>query len=158
MGYSPQGHKRVRHDLPTKQQQEHPVCGGFFLPVTASVTEDPRPLSSPFLQLNLLLPPLCVHAKLLQSCRTICNPMNCSPVARLLCPWGFSRQEYWSGLPCSPPGHLPDPGIELTSLMSPAFSGKVFTLVPLGKPLSIISTARISVANYYLQFLLSVLV
>ena len=25
---------------------------------------------------------------------------------------GFSRQEYWSGLPCPPPGHLPDPGIE----------------------------------------------
>ena len=24
----------------------------------------------------------------------------------------FSRQEYWSGLPCSPPGDLPDPGIE----------------------------------------------
>ena len=32
--------------------------------------------------------------------------------ARLLCPWGFSRQEYWSGLPCSPPGHLPNPGIK----------------------------------------------
>ena len=34
-------------------------------------------------------------------------------VARqLLCPWGFSRQEYWSGLPCPPPGHLPNRGIE----------------------------------------------
>ena len=32
--------------------------------------------------------------------------------ARLLCPWGFSRQEYWSGLPCPPPGDFPDPGIE----------------------------------------------
>ena len=31
---------------------------------------------------------------------------------RLLCPWGFSRQEYWSGLPCPSPGGLPDPGIE----------------------------------------------
>ena len=28
---------------------------------------------------------------------------------------GFSRQEYWSGLPCPPPGDLPDPGIELKS-------------------------------------------
>ena len=28
---------------------------------------------------------------------------------------GFSRQEYWSGLPCPPPGDLPDPGIELWS-------------------------------------------
>ena len=33
---------------------------------------------------------------------------------------GFSRQESWSGLPCPPPGNLPDPGIEPTSLMSPA--------------------------------------
>ena len=32
--------------------------------------------------------------------------------ARLLCPWGFSRQEYWSGLLCPPSGDLPDPGIE----------------------------------------------
>ena len=31
---------------------------------------------------------------------------------RLLWPWGFSRREYWSGLPCPPPGHLPNPGIE----------------------------------------------
>ena len=30
----------------------------------------------------------------------------------------FSRQEYWSGLPCTPPGHLPDPGIEPVSLTS----------------------------------------
>ena len=30
----------------------------------------------------------------------------------LLCQWGFSRQEYWSGLPCPPPGDLPNPGIE----------------------------------------------
>ena len=29
--------------------------------------------------------------------------------ARLFCPWGFSRQEYWSGLPCPPPGDLPSP-------------------------------------------------
>ena len=32
--------------------------------------------------------------------------------ARLLCPWGFPRQEYWSGLPCPPPGDLPNPGIK----------------------------------------------
>ena len=31
---------------------------------------------------------------------------------------GFSRQEYWSGLPCPPPGDLTDPGIELVSLNS----------------------------------------
>ena len=32
--------------------------------------------------------------------------------ATLLCPWGFSRREYWSGLPCLPPGDLPIPGIK----------------------------------------------
>ena len=32
--------------------------------------------------------------------------------ARLLCPWGFPRQEYWSGLPCPPPRDLSNPGIE----------------------------------------------
>ena len=37
---------------------------------------------------------------------------------------GFSRQEYWSGLPFPPPPHLPDPGIEFTS---PALAGRYFT-------------------------------
>ena len=40
---------------------------------------------------------------------------------------GFSRQEYWSGLPCPPPGDLPNLGIELMSLMSPALAGGFFT-------------------------------
>ena len=40
---------------------------------------------------------------------------------------GFSRQEDWSGLPCPPPGDLPDSGIEPTSLMSPALAGGLFT-------------------------------
>ena len=39
----------------------------------------------------------------------------------------FSRQEYWSRLPCPPPGDLPNPGIEPTALMSPALSGGFFT-------------------------------
>ena len=36
---------------------------------------------------------------------------------------GFSRQEYWSGLPFPPPGHFPNPGIELMSPASPALAG-----------------------------------
>ena len=40
---------------------------------------------------------------------------------------GFSRQEYWSGLLCPPPGNLPDPAIKLSSLMSPALAGEFFT-------------------------------
>ena len=34
---------------------------------------------------------------------------------------GFSRQEYWSGLPCPPPGDFPDPGIEHKALLSIGF-------------------------------------
>ena len=46
---------------------------------------------------------------------------------QLLCPWIFSRQEYWSGLPFPPPGDLPYPGIKLESLMSPALAHRFFT-------------------------------
>ena len=40
---------------------------------------------------------------------------------------GFSRQAYWSGLPCPPPGDLPDPGARPASLVSPALTGGFFT-------------------------------
>ena len=40
---------------------------------------------------------------------------------------GFSRQEYWSGLPCPSPGDLPDPGIEPMTLRPPALAGRYFT-------------------------------
>ena len=39
---------------------------------------------------------------------------------------GFSRQEYWSGLPCPPSRDLPDPGIKPKSLISPALAGVFF--------------------------------
>ena len=69
---------------------------------------------------------VCVYACVLScfSCVQLCNPMDCSP-PKLFCPWGFSGQEYWSGLPC-PPGDLPNPGIEPLSLMSPASAGGFF--------------------------------
>ena len=40
---------------------------------------------------------------------------------------GFSRQEYWSGLPCPPPGDLPDPGIKPVSLACPGLARGFFT-------------------------------
>ena len=43
---------------------------------------------------------------------------------------GFSRQEYWSGLPFPPPGDLSDPGIEPTSPASPSVAGRFFTTEP----------------------------
>jgi len=46
----------------------------------------------------------------------------------------FPRQEYWSGLPFLSPGDLPNPGIELASLVSPALASAFFTTEPPGKP------------------------
>ena len=42
-------------------------------------------------------------------------------------PMKFSRQEYWSGLPCPPAGDLPHPGIKPVSFMSPALAGEFLT-------------------------------
>ena len=39
----------------------------------------------------------------------------------------FFRQEYWSGLPCPPPGYLPHPGIEPTCIIFSALAGSFFT-------------------------------
>ena len=41
----------------------------------------------------------------------------------------YSKQEYWSGLPCPPPGDLPDSGIESVSLASPTLAGGFFTTI-----------------------------
>ena len=53
------------------------------------------------------------------------SPMNCSHQAPLS--MEFSKQAYWSGLPFPTPGDLPDPGIELASLVAPTLTGKFFT-------------------------------
>ena len=71
-------------------------------------------------------------AKSHQMCLTLSSPMDCSPQAPLS--MGLSRQEYWSGLPCPPPGDLPKPGTEPMSLTSPALAGRFLLLMPPGKP------------------------
>ena len=58
-----------------------------------------------------------------QSCPTLCNPMDCSSLSMR-----FSRQAYWSGLPCPPPGKMPNPGMETNSLIFPALAGGFFTI------------------------------
>ena len=50
---------------------------------------------------------------------------DCDPQAPLSV--GVCRQEYWSGMPCPPPGDLPHPGIEPVSLTSPALASGFFT-------------------------------
>ena len=69
---------------------------------------------------------VCMHAKSLQLCPTLCNPKDCSRQAPLS--MGFPRQEYCSGLSRPPPGDPPDPGIEPASLTSPALAEGLFTI------------------------------
>ena len=69
---------------------------------------------------------MCVGAQLLQSCLTLCYPMDWIPP-------GSSRQDYWSGLPF-PPGDLPNPETEPMSPLSSCIVGRFFTAEPPGKP------------------------
>ena len=55
----------------------------------------------------------CIHAKSLQLCPTLVTPWTVALQGPLST--GFSRQEYWGGLLCPPPGDLPDPGMEPAS-------------------------------------------
>ena len=57
---------------------------------------------------------------------------------------GFSRQEYWSGFPCPPPGDLPDPGTEYMSHASPAATVCSSPLVPPENPITLYLWAYIS--------------
>ena len=67
-------------------------------------------------------------AKSLQLCLTLCDPIGRSlPGSSVPLSMGFSRQEYWSGLPFLSPGDLPDPEVEPTSPVSPALAGRFFT-------------------------------
>ena len=52
-------------------------------------------------------------------------------LARFFCPWEFSRQEYWSGLPFPSPGDLPNPG---SALRSPALQVDSFLTEAPGEP------------------------
>ena len=55
----------------------------------------------------------CMHTKSLQSCLTLCDPMDWLYVAHHApLSWNFSRQEYWNESPFPPPEDLPNPGIE----------------------------------------------
>ena len=71
---------------------------------------------------------LCVLSRF--SCVRLCDPVACQAALSV----AFSRQEYWSGLPYTPPGDLPDPGIDPASLMSPALAGGLLLLALPGKP------------------------
>ena len=73
---------------------------------------------------------VCAVAKSLQSCLTLCAtiwPVACQATLSM----GFSRQEYWNGLPFPSPKDLPDPGTEPGS---PALQADSLSSEPPGKP------------------------
>ena len=67
----------------------------------------------------------CACANLLQSCPTLCDPMDCSPPDSSV--HGILQARILEWLPCPPPGDLPDLGIKPGSLLSPALAGRSFT-------------------------------
>ena len=73
---------------------------------------------------------VCVYVCVIhsQSCPTLCDPMDWSPPGSLS--MGFSRQEYWSGVPFPSPGDFPKPGV---GRMPPALTGRFFVTLPPGK-------------------------
>ena len=76
----------------------------------------------------------CLHDNLLQSHLTLrLWTVACQAPLSM----AFSRQEYWSGLPCPPPENLPNPGIEPTSVCLLCCQAGSLPLVPPGKPLSL---------------------
>ena len=62
---------------------------------------------------------------------------------------GFSRQEYWSGLPFPTPGDLPDPGIEPPT---PALAGRFFTAKPPGKQAELQLTSFLKTDYFFCCF------
>ena len=71
-----------------------------------------------------------VKVLVLQSCPTLCHPMDYSPPGSSV--YGISQARNWSGLPFPPPGDHPDPGIEPRS---PALQADSLPAEPQGKPL-----------------------
>ena len=74
--------------------------------------------------LGLSLTSVCMHLSLFHCVQlfvTLWNVTHQTPLSL-----EFSRQEYWSELPCPPPGDLPDPGIEPASAAAPELAGRFF--------------------------------
>ena len=77
------------------------------------------------------------------------KPYELQPT-RLLCPWRFSRQEYQNGLPCPPPGDLPDPA---TEVRSPALQ-----MDSLPAELPVKSNYQVTGTNFTINIVMSILI
>ena len=88
--------------------EETPPSG--FLGALNPVLQGRAPINEFLLEWWGLAELPCMRAKSLQSCPTLCEPMNLCPPGSSV--HGILGQEYWSVLPCPPPGDLPNLGIE----------------------------------------------
>ena len=83
-----------------------------------------NPVTKQTNQQTCLYPTLWVHAKLLHSCTTLCDPMDCSLPGSSV---HGNLHSKWSGLPRPPPEDLPNPDIDPKYLTSPELAGRFFT-------------------------------
>ena len=107
--------------------------------LSLSYQSSPVPCILKFSLFSFLLtsfPPFLLHLHNIFINLCVCAQLLSHEPARLLCPLGFSRQEYWSGLPCPLAGDLPDPGIEPGT---PALQADSLPTELSGKPLHIFS-------------------
>ena len=122
----------------------------FFSPNLRSV-EPPQVLADCSFMFSIIHACMCVLSRV----RLFMTPGTVAHQAFLS--MGFSRQEYWSGLPFPSPGDLPNPGIKPTS---PALAGRFLTPVPPAKPLVLFSRYLLEscrfLKSYLLQWLLQV--
>ena len=103
-----------------KKTRQHP-CLGLLEPAV------PRPENAQFFRYMGSRQES--ESEVAQSCPTLCDPMDCYGQAPPS--MGFSRQEYWSGLPFLSPEDLPNTGIKPGS---PALEADALTSEPPGKP------------------------
>ena len=114
---------RPRNDTPSPVNELLPSLL-LYAPHNPLAKETQSSNSSPVCQLSL------------RACARVptCSVASNSLWSMAFLSMGFSRQEYWSGLPFPIPGDLSFPGIELGSLVFPALVGRFFTIEPPGKP------------------------
>ena len=75
---------------------------------------------------------LCSVASVMSDSATLCTIACQAPLSK-----GFSRQEYWNGLPCSPSGNLPNTRMEHMFRYVSCIVGRIFTAEPLGNPIGV---------------------
>ena len=77
------------------------------------------------IQVMVLYPgKMCVSLQLLSHVQLFMTPWTVAHQSPLY--MEILQEKYWSGLPCPPPGDLPDPGLKPVSLMSPALTSEFF--------------------------------